>query len=115
MKRPQGQVLKSGFTSKLYKELLEGLRSQKCLVSYLNNDLGIGWRNLSLNRLRDVPLSILMRIILNYSYLWDRQTFIDASAKLAARIYDYADKHLDDFNNPNMEDPEEDPELIDFK
>ena len=58
-RRPKGQVLKPGFTSKLFKELLEGLREQKCLVNYLNKDLGIGWRNLSLKQLRDVPLSIL--------------------------------------------------------
>ncbi|MBO6253871.1 MAG: hypothetical protein J6O49_09515 [Bacteroidaceae bacterium] len=88
-RRPKGQVLKPGFTSKLFKELLEGLREQKRLVNYLNKDLGIGWRNLSLKQLRDVPLSILMRIILNYSYMWDREKFIAAGATLAARICGY--------------------------
>ena len=106
--RPKGQVLRSGFTSKLFKELLEGLRTKKKLVSYLNDDLGIGWRNLSLKQLRDIPLSILMKIILNYAYQWDRKTFVKAGAQLAGRIYDYADKHLDEFNNPDIDDPEED-------
>ena len=113
-RRPKGQVLKPGFTSKLFKELLEGLREQKCLVNYLNKDLGIGWRNLSLRQLRDVPLSILMRIILNYSYMWDREKFIAAGATVAARIYDYADRFLDEFNDPNVEDPDEDDDLIHF-
>lgn len=113
-RRPKGHVLKPGFTSKLYKELLEGLREQKSLVNYLNKGLGIGWRNLSLNQLRDVPLSILMRIIVNYSYLWDREKFVAAGATLAARIYDYADRFLDEFNDPNVEDPDEDSDLIYF-
>ena len=113
-RRPKGQVLKPGFTSKLFKELLEGLRSQKSLVNYLNKDLGIGWRNLSLKQLRDIPLSILMRIILNYSYMWDREKFVAAGATLAARIYDYADRYLDEFNDPNIEDPDEDSDLIYF-
>ena len=113
-RRPKGQVLKPGFTSKLFKELLEGLREQKSLVNYLNKDLGIGWRNLSLRQLRDVPLSILMRIILNYSYMWDREKFIAAGATVAARIYDYADHFLDEFNDPNVEDPDEEDDLIHF-
>lgn len=113
-RRPKGQVLKPGFTSKLFKELLESLREQKSLVNYLNKDLGIGWRNLSLKQLRDVPLSILMRILLNYSYMWDREKFIAAGATLAARIYDYADRFLDEFNDPNVEDPDEDSNLIYF-
>ena len=105
--RPKGHVLKPGFTSKLFRELLIGLRAKKNLVNYLNKDLGIGWRNLSLKQLRDVPLSILMRIILNYCYQWNREEFIQAGARLAARIYDYADNYLDEFNNPNIADPEE--------
>lgn len=113
-RRPKGQVLKPGFTSKLFKELLEGLREQKSLVNYLNKDLGIGWRNLSLKQLRDIPLSILMKIMLNYSYMWDREKFIAAGATLAARIYDYADRFLDEFNDPNIEDPDEDDDLIHF-
>ena len=106
-RRPKGQVLKPGFTSKLFKELLEGLREQKSLVNYLNKDLGIGWRNLSMTHLHDTTLSILMRIIANYSYQMDREKFVKACADLGGRIYDYSDRHLDDFNNQNIEDPEE--------
>ena len=113
-RRPKDQVLKPGFTSKLFKELLEGLREQKSLVNYLIKDLGIGWRNLSLKQLRDIPLGILMRILLNYSYMWDREKFIAAGATLAARIYDYADRFLDEFDDPNVEDPDEDDDLIYF-
>lgn len=108
VRKPKGQVLKPGFTFRLFRELLDGLRTQKSLVNYLNKGLGIAWRNLSQDQPRDVPLSILMRIILNYAYMWDRKMFIDASTKLAGRIYDYADKHLDEFNNPDIDDPEED-------
>lgn len=107
-KKQKGRVLKPGFTKKLFMELLEGLRTKKKLMSYLNEDLGIGWRNLSLKCIRDIPLSILMKIILNYAYQWDRKSFVKAGERLAARIYDYADKHLDEFNNPNTDDPEED-------
>jgi hypothetical protein len=106
--RIHGKVLGTGFTAKLYKELLESLRQQAGFVSYLNNHLGIGWRNLSQVTLRDVPFSILMKIILNYAFIWDKEKFIMAGAKIAERIYNYAEDHLDAFNNPNEDDPAED-------
>lgn len=106
--RQKGQLLDSGFVCNLYKELLVSLRKQKRLVSYLNNDLGISWRNLSMKHIRDVPISILMKIILNYSYQCDRDKFVDAGARLAARIYDYAEHNLDKFNDSETDDPEED-------
>ena len=106
--RIHGKVLETGFTAKLYKELLESLRQQAGFVSYLNNHLGIGWRNLSQVTLRDVPFSILMKIILNYAFIWDKEKFIMAGAKIAERIYNYAEDHLDAFNDPNEDDPAED-------
>lgn len=106
-KRPNGRELKPGFASKLFLELLVAIRTKKKLVSYLNEDLGIGWRNLSMKHLHDITFSILIRIILNYSYQMDREAFVAACAELGGRIYDYSDRHLDDFNNQNIEDPEE--------
>lgn len=106
-KRQNGRELRPGFTSKLYLELLVAIRTKKRLVTYLHEDLGIGWRNLSMTHLHDTTLSILMRIIANYSYQMDREKFVKACADLGGRIYDYSDRHLDDFNNQNIEDPEE--------
>ena len=106
--RPKGHLLNPGFVFNLYKELLVNLRKWKGLVNYLNHDLGINWRNLSVDYIRDVPISILVKIILNYSYQFDRKEFVDAGARLAARIYDYAENNLDKFNDRNTTDPEED-------
>ncbi len=106
-KRPNGRELKPGFASKLFLELLVAIRTKKKLVTYLNEDLGIGWRNLCKTHLHDITFSILIRIILNYTYQTDREEFVAACAELGGRIYDYSDRHLDDFNNQNIEDPEE--------
>ena len=58
--------------------------------------------------LRDVPLSILMKIILSYAFVWDKEKFVMAGAKIAECIYNYAEDHLDAFNDPNEDDPAED-------
>ena len=58
--------------------------------------------------LRDVPLSILMKIILSYAFVWDKEKFVMAGAKIAECIYNYAEDHLDAFNDHNEDDPAED-------
>ena len=111
-KRLKGPKLKTGFTSKLFLELLVGVRQKKNLVTHLHKDLGIGWRNLSMTDLRDIPISMLMRIVLNYAYQTDKEQFVAICAALGARIYDYSDLNLDDFNNQDIDDPEE--EILTF-
>lgn len=104
-RKEQSPLMQEGFVRDEFIMFLKMLRTEKRLMTILNTDAHLQWRHLSLERVRDVRLSKAMRMLVNWAYHFDRkEEFIASATSFLARVWELADKHLDEFNDQYTKD-----------